>query len=469
MERSFPRDLNLAYGALPEIYARMANGRYGELSHFIMQPGGWYNAALAAWLHLAGRSGLAFTAAGALWAGLLPFAAYRLGSASGTSEGAASEGEGTRARWAGTGAAALVAAAPGLTFQAQAGWIHIPEAALVALAAAAFAHDSGLWKRSTVATMAACGGLAIGVRPSGVTWVLVLAVALFAAPQPRREWRVRACTIGAIWLLACRVPLPVMLAYSRDHWAIRGRYIDLIPNIADQFVHELGVPGLMFTVGGLGTLAIRRFAMARSVRFIVLGWILLALAMFAAVRCGLDNFPLLFVALAALAGVGLAGDARNGMFLAIFSLASLGYRLGVDVLSPAPSLPSTRIARYLDGTCPDRAHGRPCVVYIDQGLFFPQSEEPGGLELFLMGEGRVQAIALTQRRGGEPAPDALATWNCGERDTLWLQRFPHAVDERERVIRQYSLTTASTRETDGCTFLWMTPGGGFVGTDPDGL
>ncbi len=457
MERSFPRDLNLAYGTLPEIYARTANGRLADVAHFAVEPGGWYNAAIAAWLHVAGRSGPAFTVVGALWSGLLCVAVLRLASAWGGRE---------TGPWAGVAAVALVAAAPGLTFQARAGWIHTPEAALIALAASALAHDHPLKRRMTVATLAIAGALAIALRPSGIVWILVLAAGVLAGMERSRAWAARALLVGGVWLLACRIPLPVIREYTQNHWTIRVRYAEIVPNIAEQLWHGVGGPGVLLTGVGLLALGVfaRRHPRGPALRAILLGgWIALSLAMFVVVRCGLDNFPLLFVSLAILAGIGLGRDPRLAGFTAAFSLATLAWRAGTDVLAPATTLPSTRVHALLDATCPDRSGGKLCVVYIDQGLFFPQSEEPGALELFLMREGRVQAIPLSQRRGPEPSPDALATWNCGERDAMWLQRFPRAGDERAFVIRRFGLVSAWKTTTDGCDFSWMTPGGTLAG------
>ena len=62
LANAFPRDLNLAYRSLPIAYAHIARGDLHALAWRCVEPGGWYNVAIAAWLHVVGRSGPAFSA-----------------------------------------------------------------------------------------------------------------------------------------------------------------------------------------------------------------------------------------------------------------------------------------------------------------------------------------------------------------------------------------------------------------------
>jgi hypothetical protein len=125
----------------------------------------------------------------------------------------------------------------------------------------------------------------------------------------------------------------------------------------------------------------------------------------------------------------------------------------------APEGPSSadRVEALLDATCPARTQ-RTCTILVDQGLFFPQSEEPGLLELFLLREDRVRVAPLFQRQPPAP-PVALATWSCGARDAAWRDRFPDYDAQLTRVVTRYRLSEAWSGQEEGCTFRWLTPGG----------
>jgi hypothetical protein len=194
----------------------------------------------------------------------------------------------------------------------------------------------------------------------------------------------------------------------------------------------------------------------------LVAWGLAPLGLFAAFHTGLDNFPLFFVAFALVAGLGLGRWPALAM-VAVVAWAGTTAARARDDLGPPVDLPSRRVTALLDATCPSRRAGAECVVAVDQGLFFPGSEEPGMLELFLLREDAVRIVPLHDRRRLMAAkPAALATWHCeGMTDgrARGDERFPGIAAAREDVIARQGLAEAWSGTAEECRFAWLTPGG----------
>lgn len=460
--QSFPRDLNLAYKPLPILYDQLDHGFWTAVGHTLMQPGGWYNGLLAAWLHLVGPSGVGFELFMVPWFGLLLLACALLTHA-------------WRDDVAALAATSIVAQMPVLLLSSRLGWVHIPEAAMVLLAAWALTVDGGLWRWRTVALLAAVGILVITLRPSGLLWmgtVAALGVAIHASGGSRakkeartRHSLLRPGIVALAWGVAAAVPLPLLRGYTSGKIGLHDRYASAVPPLLPQVLDHLGVFLLACAAisTGLGLVAVLARTAGSAPRpkldlmFVTLAsWISGSLVMYVVVRCGLDNFPLMYVAIAIAVGSGpghpLLALVPFASWLVVTSTRTL------DELGPGPPLPSSRITELLDATCPERGPRRRCVIVTDQGLFVPRSEEPGELELFLLREVDVVLLTVHQRQAMVVKPAALASWSCGAaEDAIWRQRSPRGDQEREAIITRWALSASEKMNVEGCTFTWSTP------------
>ncbi len=466
----FPRDLNLAYRALPELYEQLGRGEGVAALTRLREPGGWYNAAIAAWLHLAGPSGPAFAMVSIPWVGLVVLATAGLART-------------WFGPWAAVAAAAWVAQVPGVTRVARGAWIHTPEAALTTLGAWAFARDPSLARVGTVVTLALTGGLTLALRPSGIVWVGLLGLAAVARWRPLPP--LRAGLVVAAWLLGSLVPLPLLRTYLGGKMGVRAHYAAVVEGLPTELGHLVGVVPALIALVGIGLLlAVRPPATgggpdARLRAVVVGGWLLAPLAILAVFRTGLDNFPLVFVAVALLAGRGLGG-ARPAWRSTGVGLAVAGWALGLasnvreDLTPPSAPNASHRVAALIDATCPTRTARQGCTVVVEQSLFYPRAEEPGWLELFLMDERALRLVPLHQRGlAARGVPAALATWECGAQDHLARGARPSRDADLRGLVTRGRLAPAWSVEADGCTFWWLTrdgrldqpaalPGGGIV-------
>lgn len=474
--QGFPRDLNLAYEALPVIYEQVGHRALTGAHYALGQEGGWYNLALAAWLHVLRPSGASFQLFAVPWFGLLLTATALLSRA-----------------WFGPAAAlattSIVAQMPILLLSSRLGWIHMPETALVVLATWAVSTDSGLAKTRTIVIVALTGALAITLRPSGILWMGVLGVLGTAGAtrhaggaggatgrdEPERGARPVGAlvAIASAWALALTVPYPEFRSYVLGKLDLHDRYSLAVPALLPQLKEQFGWFLLGCVALGAANVAASLLAWRRwspSLRTATLtAWFGGSLVMYAIVRCGMDNFPLFYVAVALIAGAGLAQPPPfmpTGPFRKIAVLLPVagwfwvtgGHALD-EATGPRPVLPSTRLTALLDETCPNRRPQRRCVLLTDQGLTAPRSEEPGQLELFLMGERFVALRTVYQPEALTMKPAALASWSCGADDALWRQRRPEGDPQRQAVITRWGLAPLRTFEVDGCTFTWLTRGG----------
>ncbi len=439
----FPRDLNLAYRPLPVLYDQLGHGFWMPALHTLQQPGGWYNALLALWLHATGPSGIAFSAMGVPWFSLLLIGVARLAW-----------------QWRGAttavAATALVAQLPVLILSSRLGWIHVPEATLVVLAAGVWASDPRLTRPANALWIGIAGALAITLRPSGVLWFLLLGASGGVA-----GWRaggVRPRAIGMVlgsWVLAALVPAPIFANYVHGKLGVAERYAGVVPGLGAQLLDQLHVSGIVLVGLGIASLALHRRDSSGPRggdplhRLILAGWVLASLAMYAVVHCGLDNFPLFYVGLSMIAAAGLSRG-RSGPWLT--ALVVLAWALGTagrayEELTVHPELPSTRVHALLDATCPHRDAKHRCIVVADGGLFVPHSEEPGGLELFLMQEPGVDLYSVGQRRAEGLRPDGLATWQCGAQP---------ASPATDALVSRWGLSPSFEAPVEGCEFRWFT-------------
>ena len=486
MQHSFPRDLNLAYMPLGLMYRQMAEQTLRPLLQGISQPGGWFNGAVALWMHVAGRSAVAFNVWGLAWYALLLTSVFGLGRR-------------WFGGWAGLASIALVAQMPVLVLSARGAWIHIPEAALMIVGAWALAADPRVQRWRTVGALSLCGALAMALRASGVVWTaLLFAVVVWGVLWDRVHARsetgaargglwgsaARVGVLSLVWGLALRVPFPLLARYLGSKMDVRDRYAGGVRFIGAQLWTDLQPAACALLLLGF-VLALRRRrgddplagSPGRLARWFLLGaWAVGGVVAWAIFRAGIDNFPLFFVAIALYAGSGLASLGRPWPMV----LVGLGWIGAVAVgavhdLRPPPSrdgtvetsseTPIQRLEALLNATCPNRAK-TPCLIVADQGLTYPASEDPGMLQLFLMKEDGVRLEGVHQpRKSGRMKPAAVATWTCPDGDAVWHDRFPMNDEDLRGLVQRLSLLPAWTVEAEGCSFWWLTENGAFV--EPD--
>ena len=338
MQRSFPRDLNLAYMPLGLMYRQLAEHTVRPLLQGISQPGGWFNGAVVLWLQIFGRSAVAFNAWGLLWYALLLTSVFGLGRR-------------WFGAWAGLGAVALVAQMPVLVQSARGAWIHIPEAALMVLGAWGLAADPRLARWRTVGVLGICGALAMALRASGVFWTGLLWICVLwgaiggrvrgrdGAPAgsvgiPLRAMVLRLLVLCVMWGLALGVPFPQLARYLGSKMEVRERYAGGVRFIGAQLWTDLQPVACVLLVLGL-FLVFRRGTKDDSIsgsagvgprRFLLAAWVVGGVVAWATFRAGIDNFPLFFVSLALVAGRGLASVQRRWpMALVGLGWAGLGW------------------------------------------------------------------------------------------------------------------------------------------------
>lgn len=487
LDERLPRDLNLAYPDLTRAWLAWARPDVptGGLLDVATRPGGWYQALLAVWMGVAGRSAGAFRAVDVLAVAVVlvgsTFVARRLG--------------GPRA---GAATAALLGATPLLVYLGRLSWIHVPEAALVTLALAVWVADPALTRGRSIAAIAVTGGLAFALRPSAAVWLLPLAAAI-GLGQARLDRRWAAIAVG--WGLGVVVQLPTLSDYFAYKMHARTRYLAFLPSLGEHLLLLVGpLPGLL----GLTGLALGwRFAgplpaglTARPGRLGPLGalwgaWLTLPLVVQALTGAGLDNFPLVAVALAIPAGVGFGAVSPRWLAVPVAAFAVLHgaqyvpvhgapvpalRALGLQLQRPdgeaveIPFLPARGFGAagadaLLRATCGAQLE-RPgaCTILVDQGFFFPNAEEPGALELLLMHRENVGLhglMAHTDLRGD--TPDALVSFDCGADDARWRDRFPDSVGALQALVPAHDLRIVWRYAfSPRCQLRWATPGGRLV-------
>ena len=469
-----PRDPGLYYKLVPSLYNAMGHpvANAGELLGGLLQSSGWYNLLLAAGLHLLGRGPLTFELACAAWVTLLLVGAALVARRESTP-------------LAGFCAAALAAAMPMVIIMGRTPWIHIPEAALAVLVLAGWQRDRALARWPTVLWLALGGSLVITLRHSGLIWMAPLAPMLLWTGGPPRAWR-RISLVLLAWALSCVVPALQLLEYLEAKMGARDRYASQLPQFLEQLVSNLAWPTLMACTLGLILLYLRRPGWPRRpVRLLLLAWLVLGGLLWIVFRAGLDNFTPMMVALAILAGMGLARMGAWGVLPAIFAfvISSLPQWLDkntVVIFHSIPGFPDftagvhpnnhyrpwkgfahPEVRQLLEASCPQSTETG-CVIAVDQGLFSPFTEDPGVLELFLMDLERVDLLSLRDI-GGLPRLErvhGMSSYYCPERDAHWRERYPHSQALLKELMDSFDLEAVwSTDLFLGCTYLWMAPEG----------
>lgn len=380
---------------------------------------------------------------------------------------------------AGLAAVSLVGTMPLITHWGRIGWIHIPEAALLTAAAVLLARDLSLSRRGTAWGLALLGAAALSLRPSAMVFAAPLALLVLLAGRRSAPWRVAG--IGAAWVLGALPGLLGLVSYLRIKVDARPRYAVSLPTAWEEAPDVLG-PALVLGLVGLGLLLWRRRHRLHPVAWVLLGWMALAVGLDLGFRVGLFNFTLLGVGLAVLGGMGL-GEARARL-PALLAPAVLGLVLllpevpGSTALARVPTLEAhlapadpwhqhrpwtgyglREVEQLFDALC----RGPRCQVAVDQGLFFPFSEDPGAFTLFAIDRlevGMVDVRAWEQRRG--PRVAALVSYDCPdqERDRLWRRRNPGTAQGLVKLIDSQDLVPVWGRElVEGCSVWWWTPGG----------
>lgn len=485
-----PRDLGLFYQRMPRAWHFLTGegGTLGQIASDLGdRPGGAYEALLALWLHLVGRSPAAFQVLDIGWmvSVLALCAACTVAIVSPKAHARA-----TGASPAPTAAVIAVLLAGGMPFLAifpRLSWIHVPETALILGAALPWLRsptlERGLWWTALL------GAAAIQLRTSALPWLAPLAVGLVLGVDGRRPPLRRLAVIGLAWLLAALPSLVGLLSYLSPKLDARMRYARDVPPFAQQVLIGAGPIVPLLAVGG--ALLAWRHRRSAPVRLLT-AWSLLTVLLWAGFRAGMDNFLVGFAALAVLTAVGLSHQPRLGLALAVlpwlllhlprFLPAPPEPSIRADTLGKlnqpphaslhSPYRPFTQWGRaHLDSlllaSCPSSGQ---CKVAVDQGLLTPYSEEPGRLELFLAGHDAVDLVDLrAEGRAIElPQVHALVHYDCGDRDLSWRQRFPRSLDRLFHLIEEQELEPAWSKEVSGdCRVLWFTPDGAAL--DPAAL
>jgi len=483
VDTRLPRDLSQAHVVLAGLYRDLGStGTWAEIVRTIaMDAGGWYNAILAISLRLLGRSPWVFEAWNIAWLALILGGMAMLLTRQGR-PGAAMAG------------IALASSMPSILTGSRVGWIHMPEAALVLLVVRVWMGDPGLGRWRTVFALILLPSLALTLRPSAVIWIaltvpLVLSNGRFAAN--RQVFRRRLTLVGA-GLVPALLHLGLQLGpYIMSKLQSRPRYLAQVSPLGPDLLSSFGV--LILLICGIGTVLLLSDRESRRQGFVqlMLSWVAIAVLLKLLFGVGLDNFPVAGCALAILGAMGLARLGRWGPISAVlvaillhaltwtpasFGRKTLGFLpfSNTAMFEEHPSnylrawsgLGSVEVKALLDATCPDRQF-KPCHVEVDHGLFQAFSEDPGHLELFLMGEDQVMLHSVLD----QPVPvphhiDAMAIVSCAANQKNWQARYPNAITVAQSLVRSSRLSPAWTRNLGGgCRYDWLTPFGLFERPD----
>jgi hypothetical protein len=479
LDPRLPWDANLAFDQLPLVYGALAAGRLGDLLRLVFtETSAGYDLLLAVPMLAGAPRPLVLELAGLGWTFTALACAVVI----------------TRRLFGGPAAAmalALLASGWGVVVFGRTTWVHVPELALVLVVLTCLVLDPALSRWRSVALVAVAGAGAMGLRPSGAAWVISLLPLLLwgvLRGQPRRGAMTRLAAVGLVWGLGACPAILELAPYLQGKLARRGGYAHVVQ--WDVLLHQLNmVVGLIpLVVGllGLGALAVSRGRGERPARrgpaLLLVAWLLLGGLLVLVFRAGVDNFPAIAVALAVLAGGGLARLPRPFWVLPglVFALhwgvqwlaepeGDPGSPLLREWLQAQPGL-AYRVDRrldpavvmaLLDTSCPPARVER-CVIYVDHGLFAPSPEEPGRLELFLADREHVELLPVYVPGTGR-VPDrahAFASFGCAALDQHWDQRRPGWRGTADRVQRGAAMRPIWERDLGGdCSYTWLTPRG----------
>jgi hypothetical protein len=326
-------------------------------------------------------------------------------------------------------------------------------------------RDPELDRRRTWALGIGCAALALSLRPSAAVWVLALVPIVRGAS--RRRLFVAAVVLGVATVPALGEVGP----YLSGKLAIRENYAARVAPLGQQLLTLIGpwvgLPALA------GTALWIRSRPVHPARWTLSAWLVGPFVAWAVFRAGLENFVVLAPALAIAGGLGLA-TGRRGLLLAGLGFALLTgvqvvptdtaetvwerlpgttpgwYRESLgDQFRPWSGYGAREFPRLLDAVCPTQAEHR-CLVAAEQGLFSPDTEDPGRLGLLLLGERRVDLRVVSQERAPLPGAAAVVRFECpGDSDV--------------RRVQLPGLGVVWSRDVgQDCTVSWLVPGGQAV-------
>jgi hypothetical protein len=472
-----PRDPGLYYERLPEAFSWIGSpvADFASVLPLLAESTGWYNLVAGACLHIFGRSPEVFRALDVLWVGGVLGGAWWLARhLSGAAGGFA--------------AIALVASMPMVVLSGRTGWIHIPEAALVLAVVVTWARDPGMEGRATLGAMALLGAMAITLRPSGATWLAGMIPALGLWFLRGGRWKTsRPCLVWLSWGLALCVPLRGLGRYVEAKLGARARYLEHLGDLGQQLTWVFG-EGVMALLGlGLALFLWKRSRPPSEVIVPLVAWVFLAGGLWVLFRPGLDNFPLLGIGLAVLAGGGFGrarplGALMPGIYWVFFFLPQwlspsivrqhpvlqIATPLGASTnllnhYRPWTGFGREDVLQLLAATCPSFATGATCRILVHQGLFQPFGEEPGALELFLLELDTVEILDVRDLPPGiesYPLHGAVEFRNCGRQEAHWRSRFPSAAQDFSQLVQAKGMVPVWSRLLDReCRATWLAPQG----------
>ncbi|MBL8619042.1 MAG: hypothetical protein JNM72_25745 [Deltaproteobacteria bacterium] len=437
LDRRAPADPGLYLKRVGEALSALAARDLEALGALLAEVSGWYNVLVA----------LSHTLSdGAPWGARLPtvgwFALILLTT-------------GLIARRAGgpglaAAAVGLCAGMPIVTLQARTLWIHVPEAALVLVGLALTQGDPRLRAPLRLGAVAACLGLTLSLRPSGLAWAPLIALPWWAGPRPRPAALLGLALVAA---LAAAPTLQGLGTYLTAKANARAGYVERMPFPELSGLLQLFGPALAISAASLmpaHSPLLHRFALAVLAQSALL-W--------ATFRAGFDNFTLLGPALALACASGLSRLGAAGPTLAALIWAAavlpthlkpprgedrgltLGYATEIkDLHRPWQGYGAAEVEAIISATCGEA----PCRIAVNQGIFEPGGEEPGRLGLTLLG---LTELGLSDLRHGGGrrgvAPQLAVDWGCAVGTRGWEARFPKAAAAFDELVR-----------TEGMLPLW---------------
>ncbi len=446
-----PRDPGLYWADVPRMWRALGGGRWDMLAEIGIRPGGWLVIAMAGLARLS-RGPWIFELLSVGSVAAVVLSAGRLGARTGGPRG--SEG----ARLGGWFGALLAAGMPLVVVQGRLPWIHLPEAALLGMLLVRLVEDPKLERRGAWLGAALLGAALASVRHSGLVWLLMT--------LPLLRGRVRLLVVP--WLVGA-VPSVLQLGpYMMAKAGARESYASRLPGLGTQALWLVGAFGIAAIVVGLvGRLRARRWD---RTAWTGLGMVAVAGLMWALFRAGLDNFTPLVFGLVFLAAGGVGRLCTGLAGLGVFAVWSYTFAPGLPPdgrtlwrVWPAPEV--RLIQTLLARTC---AEG-PCRVGVVSGLFMPDGEEPGHLELWTL---KMDGVFLADLRHGtrmmaERPVDAVAQWDCEGPRADWLQRFPRSDDWQDWGRTRLDLQPSwMFRPDETCAFVWWTPEGRIADPAP---
>lgn len=473
-----PLDLNLAHEALPAVYDGLgANPAYGVLEG-LRGVGGWYNLLLAACMRVTGPDPWVMRGFETAWLLLVLLASAGL----------------ARARWGPAVAwvpVAVLGSSTSFLTAVRTGWVHVPELALLLVAAILALRDPALRRGGTTAGLAVAGGLAIALRPSGIIWMGLLLPFLLPLGVDRVERERRLASLATIllaWGVGLAASLPQLGSYVLQKVTQQERYAFMLAPGQLWGQVRTGVPLLVLPllVVCIARLPWRRPGAWDPLVRLALAWLGVPFVLFVGFRAGLDNFPGWIVA----GGLLVAWGARSlpRWVVAVPLLAWAGMQAGQwippglpgrapawmgsiartfqpgpdNFLVPWTDLGPAQVVPLLESACGAVADGEPCRIAVDHHLFFPIGEEPGRLPLFLLGLDDVELLGVYEEVGeaAEVPVAALASFTCDHAEAEWTQRHPEIPARREALVLAQGLVPAWTADLGGgCRYVWLVPAG----------